>query len=61
MKMPFIFQVRLICPDCNTILHDRFGAKRVYIKAKGLSALEMECLNCDKYFIIKLEITSKQI
>ena len=48
--------IKIICPHCQkTTLTDKFSADEVRLFPGGYSVLEMECVECEKYFTLTVE------
>ena len=50
-------KIKLLCPTCWKQLKDKHGAKECSILAGGHDFLDMECLECEKYYKIEIETT----
>lgn len=53
--------ILISCSECKRILTDKFGCERCFIHPNGKSALEMECTNCDKYYLVVLNLKTKEM
>ena len=48
--------IKILCPHCKRItLTDKHSAKEVYLSIGGYSVLQMECVECEKYFTLTVE------
>ena len=57
MEFYLKMKIKLLCPDCGTILTDVYSAEFCNIYINGSVFLDMECVGCNKDIRLKLQTT----